>query len=156
MLGQARGRALDPMRLRRALRLRQLTRTVRQHGEIRLHNLGLHVAPGLGGHTGEVWVYEELVRTEHAEHVEVAYPCVYDPRQRRITKVDARGRQQWGQVPMMQLVLWTLALERTVWRMPLYHRVTPPRRVLLTLPISWLPYFPNSRVQIRIEGSRTL
>ena len=143
MLGQARGRALDPMRLRRALRLRQLTRTVRQHGEIRLHNFGLHVDPGLWGHTVEVWVYEDLVRIEHAEHVEVAYPCVYDPRQRRLTKVDARGRQQWGQVPMMQLVLWTLALERTVWRMPLYHRVTPPRRVLLTLQISWLPYFTN-------------
>jgi hypothetical protein len=58
-------------------------------------------------------------------------------------QVDARGRQQWSQIPMMQLVLWTLALERTVWRMPLYHRVTPPRRVLLTLQISWLPYFTN-------------
>jgi hypothetical protein len=40
-LGQAQGRALDPLRLRRALRLRQLTRTVRQHGQIRLHHCGL-------------------------------------------------------------------------------------------------------------------
>src|ERR671924_1762516 len=39
-LGQARGRVLDPMRLRRALRLRQVTRTVRQHGHIRLYNFG--------------------------------------------------------------------------------------------------------------------
>jgi transposase len=143
ILGQARGRALDPLRLRRALRLRQLTRTVRQHGEIRLHNFGLYVDPGLWGHTVEVWVYEDLVRIEHAEHVQVAYPCVYDPRQRRLTKVDARGRQQWGQVPLIQLVLWALALERTVWPMPRYHRTTPPRRGLLTLQISWLPYFTN-------------
>jgi transposase InsO family protein len=143
MLGQARGRALDPLRLRRALRLRQLTRTVRQHGEIRLHNFGLYVDPSLWGHTVEVWVYEDLVRIEHAEHVQVAYPCVYDPRQRRLTKVDARGRQQWGQVPLIQLVLWALALERTVWHMPRYHRTTPPRRVLLTLQTSWLPYFTN-------------
>jgi hypothetical protein len=143
ILGQARGRALDPMRLRRALRLRQLTRTVRQHGEIRLHNFGLYVDPGLWGHTVEVWVYEDLVRIEHAEHVQVAYPCVYDPRQRRLTKVDAHGRQQWGQVPMLQLVLWALTVERTVWHMPRYHRTTPPRSVLLTLQISWLPHFTN-------------
>ena len=132
-----------PRRLRRALRLRQLTRTVRQHGEIRLHNFELYVDPGLWGHTVEVWVYEDLVRIEHAEHVQVAYPCVYDPRQRRLTQVDARGRQQWGQVPLIQLVLWALALERTVWPMPRYHRTTPPRRGLLTLQISWLPYFTN-------------
>jgi hypothetical protein len=143
MLGQAQGRALDPIRLRRALRLRQLTRTVRQHGEIRLHNFGLYVAPGLWGHTVEVWGYDDLVRIEHAEHVAVAYPCVYAPRQRRIIKVDARGRQQWGQGSMIQLVWWALALERTVWRMPRYHRTTLPRRVLLTLQISWLPRFTN-------------
>src|SRR5215510_800088 len=122
MLGQAQSRVRDPIRSRQALRLRQRTRTVRQHGEIRLHNFGLHVEPGLWGHTVEVWVYEDLVRIEQGEHVEVAYPCVDDPRQRRITKVDARGRQQRGQVPMRQLVLWALALERTVWRMPRYHR----------------------------------
>jgi transposase len=143
ILGQACGRALDPMRLRRALRLRQLTRTVRQHGEIRLHNFGLYVDPGLWGHTVEVWVYEDLVRIEHPEHVQVAYPCVYDARLRRLTKVDARGRQQWGQGPLIQLMLWALAVERTVWHMPRYHRTTPPRRVLLTLQISWLPHFTN-------------
>jgi hypothetical protein len=57
---------------------------------------------------------------------------------------------------MIQLVLWALALERTVWHMPRYHRTTPPRRVLLTLQISWLPPFTNERVQSRIEGARTL
>jgi hypothetical protein len=65
MLGQARGRALDPMRLRRALRLRQLTRTVRQYGQIRLHNFGLYVDQGLWGHTVEVWVYDDIVRIRH-------------------------------------------------------------------------------------------
>jgi hypothetical protein len=99
ILGQARGRALDPLRVRRALRLRQLTRTV------------------------------------------VSYPCVSDPRQRRITAGDARGRQQYGQAPVLQLVLWALALGRTVWRMPRYHRTTPPRRVLLTLQMRLFPPF---------------
>lgn len=143
ILGQARGRALDPLRLRRALRLRQLTRTVRQYGQIRLHNFGLYVDQGLWGHTVEVWVYDDVVRIEQGEHVVVSYPCIYDPRQRRITAVDARGRQQYGQVPVLQLVLWALALGRTVWRMPRYHRTTPPRRVLLTLQMSLLPPFTN-------------
>jgi hypothetical protein len=136
MLGQARGRALDPLRLRRALRLRQLTRTVRQYGQMRLHNFGLYVEQGLWGHTVEVWVYDDVVRIEQGEQVVVSYPCVYDPRQRRITDVDARGRQQYRDIPTMQLVLFTLALVRTVWRMPRYRRIAEPRRVLLAPQIS--------------------
>jgi hypothetical protein len=69
ILGQARGRALDPIRLRRALRLRQLTRTVRQHGQIRLHHFGLYVDRGLWGHTVEVLVYDDMVRIEQAEQL---------------------------------------------------------------------------------------
>jgi len=136
MLGQARGRALDPMRLRRALRLRQLTRTVRQYGQIRLHNLGLYVDQGLWGHRVEIGVYDDVVRIEQGGQVVVSYPCVYDPRQRRITDVNARGRQQYCDIPTMQLVLFTLALVRTVWRMPRYHRIGEPRRVLLAPQIS--------------------
>lgn len=64
MLGQARGRVLDPMRLRRALRLRQVTRTVRQHGHIRLYNFGVYVDQGLWGHPVEVWVYDDVGRIE--------------------------------------------------------------------------------------------
>ena len=131
MLGQVQGRALDPMRLRRALRLRKLTRTVRQYGQIRLHNFGLYVDQGLWGDRVEVWVYDDVVRIEQGEHVVVSYPCVYDPRQRRITDVDAQGRQQYCDVPIMQLVLFTLALVRTVWRMPRYRRMAAPRRALL-------------------------
>ena len=127
ILGQATGRAIDPLRLRRALRLRQLTRTVRQYGQIRLHNFGLYVEPGLWGQRVEVWVYDDLLRIEQAEQMVVSYPCVYDPRQRRITEIDALGRQQYVEVPVMQLVFLALALVRTVWRMPRYHRTdTPP------------------------------
>jgi hypothetical protein len=136
MLGQAQGRALAPMRLRRALRLRQLTRTVRQYGQIRLHNFGLYVDQGLWGHTVEVWIYDDVVRIEQGEHVVVSYPCLYDPRQRRIREVQAHGRQQYCQIPVMQLVLWTLALARTVWRLPLYRRIAAPRSVLLTQQIT--------------------
>jgi hypothetical protein len=131
MLGQARGRVLDPMRLRRALRLRQVTRTVRQYGHMRLHNLGVYVEQGLWGHPVEVWVYDDVVRIEQGAQAMVSYPCVYDLRQRRIITIDARGRQQYGEVPVMQLVLWTPALVRTVWRMPRYRRRAVPRRVLL-------------------------
>ena len=55
LLGQARGRGLAPRRLRRALRLRQGTRTVRQYGQRRLHTFGVDGAQGLWGHTGAVW-----------------------------------------------------------------------------------------------------
>jgi hypothetical protein len=41
ILANARGREIEPARLRRVFRLRQLTRQVRQHGQIRLHNFGL-------------------------------------------------------------------------------------------------------------------
>jgi hypothetical protein len=124
------------MRLRRALRLRQLTRTVRQYGQIRLHNFGLYVDQGLWGHTVEVWIYDDVVRIEQGEHVVVSYPCLYDPRQRRIKDVQAHGRQQYCQIPVMQLVLWTLALARMVWRLPLYRRIAAPRSVLLTQQIT--------------------
>jgi hypothetical protein len=119
------------MRLRRALRLRQVTRTVRQYGQSRLHNFGLYVDQGWWGHTVEVWVYDDVVRIEQGTQAMVSYPCVYNPRQRRIIALDARGRQQYGEVPVMQLVLWTLALVRTGWRMPRYRRRAVPRRVLL-------------------------
>jgi hypothetical protein len=36
----------------------------------------------------------------------------------------------------MQLGLWTLALARTVWRMPRYRRMAAPRRVLLAQQIT--------------------
>jgi hypothetical protein len=55
------------------------------------------------------------------------------PRQRRITAVDAQGRQQYHQVPMVQLMLFTLGLVRSVWRMPLYRRVQRPQRALAAL-----------------------
>jgi len=139
--GQATGRALDPIRLRRALRLRQLTRTVRQYGQIRLHNFGLYVDEGLWGHAVEVLVYDEMVRIEQSEQLVVSYPCVYDPRQQRITEVDASGRQQYSQVPVMPLVLLALVLERTVWRMPLYRRTTAPQRALPALQSSLWPHF---------------
>ena len=98
---------------------------------MRLHNFGLYVDQGLWGHTVEVWVYDDVVRIEHGEQAVVSYPCVYDPRQRRIIEVDARGRQQYSHIPVVQLVLWTLALVRTVWRMPRYRRMAAPRRALL-------------------------
>jgi hypothetical protein len=81
-------------------------------------------------------VYDDVVRIEQGAQVVVSYPCVYDPRQRRITDVEARGRQQYCHVPSMQLVLLTLALVRTVWRMPRYRRMAAPRRELLAQQIT--------------------
>jgi hypothetical protein len=101
-------------------------------------------------------VYDDIVRIEQGAHVVVSYPCVYDPRQRRITAIDARGRQQYCDVPVRQLGLCTLALVRTVGRLPRYRRITAPRRVLLAPQISAWQHFADSRVQIRLEGSRTL
>jgi hypothetical protein len=139
VLGQATGQVIDPTHRRRVFRLRQLTRTVRQHGQIRLHNFGLYVERGLWGHTVGVAVYDDMVRIEQAERQVVSYPCIYDTRQRRITEIDASGRQQYSQVPVIQFVLFTLALVRTVWRMPLYRR-TPASQRALSAP--QMPLFP--------------
>jgi hypothetical protein len=103
---------------------------------MRLHNFGFSVDQGLWGHTVEVWVYDDVVRSEPGEQVVVSYPCLYDPRQRRIRDVHAHGRQQYCHIPVMPWVLWTLARARTVWRMPRYHRMAESRRGLLAPQIS--------------------
>jgi hypothetical protein len=54
ILGNTRGRMVEPTRLRRVFRLRQLTRQVRQQGQIRLHNFGLYIDQGFFGQTVEV------------------------------------------------------------------------------------------------------
>jgi hypothetical protein len=66
-------------------------------------------------------------------HRVVSSPWVSDTRQRRITEVDASGRKQYLQVPLIRLVLFTLALMRTVWRMPSYRRVPTAQRALAAL-----------------------
>jgi hypothetical protein len=132
ILGNARGREIEPARLRRIFRLRQQTRQVRQQGQIRLHNFGLYIDQALWGHTVEVLMYDDAVRIEQAEHLLVSYPCVYDTKQRRITAVDGTGRQQYRDGPVVQLMLWTLELMRTVWRMPRYRQTSWRREALQT------------------------
>jgi len=85
---------------------------------------------GLSAQTVKVFIYDEAMRIEQAEHLLVSYPCVYDTRQRRITAVDERGRQQYRHVQAVQLMLWALELVRTVWRMPRYRRTTWSPRAL--------------------------
>jgi hypothetical protein len=121
ILGQAHGRAIESARLQRVFRLRQRTRTVRQYGQIRLHNFGLYVDRVLWGQTVEVLIYDETVRIEQAEHLLVSYPCVYDTVQRRITTIDAQGRQQYRQFQILQFALLSVELMRSVWRMPPYQ-----------------------------------
>jgi hypothetical protein len=84
MLGNAKGRLVEASHLRRIFRLRQLTRQVRQYGQIRLHNFGIYVDQSLWGQTLDVLIYDEALRIEQAEHLLVSYPCIYDTRARRI------------------------------------------------------------------------
>ena len=130
ILGNTRGAAVEPVHLRRVFRFRQLTRQVRQQGQIRLHNFGLYVDQGLSGQMVEVLLYDEAMRIEQAEHLLVSYPCVYDTKQRRITAVDGTGRQPYRQVPVIQLMLWALELARTAWRLPRYRRASWPSRAV--------------------------
>ena len=85
---------------------------------------------GLSAQTVKVFIYDEAMRIEQAEHLLVSYPCVYDTRQRRITAVDGTGRQQYHRVQVVQLMLWALELVRTVWCMPAYRRAPRPRTAL--------------------------
>lgn len=130
ILGQTKGRTVDPVRLRRVFRLRQLTRQVRPYGQIRLHNFGLYVDRALWAQTVEVLIYDDAIRIEQAEHLLVLYPCRYDPTQRRIRTVDAHGRQQYHHFPVLQLALFTLELLQVVWQMPPYRRSPWSRRLL--------------------------
>ena len=52
-------------------------------------NCGLYVEPGWWGQRVAVWVDDDRLRIEQAEPMVVSYPCVDDPRQRRITESDA-------------------------------------------------------------------
>jgi hypothetical protein len=128
ILANARGREIEPARLRRVFRLRQVTRQVRQQGQIRLHNFGLYVDRVLWGQTVAVLIYDEALRIEHAEHLLVSYPCVYDTTRRRIIAVAEHGRQPYRSFPMIQLMLWALEIMQTVWRMPPYQRAQHPRQ----------------------------
>jgi hypothetical protein len=123
-LGSAHGRMIDPSRLRRLFRLRQLARVVRPPGHIRLHHFGLDVDPGRWGQAVEVLLDDDAVRIEPADHRLVSYPCVDDPRQRRMTAVDGTGRQSDRQVQVMPWMCWALERVRTVWRLPRYRRAS--------------------------------
>jgi transposase InsO family protein len=131
ILGNAMGRVIEAGRLRRVFRLRQLTRQVRQYGQIRLHNFGIYVDQSLWGQPLDVLIDDEALRIEQAEHLLVSYPCVYDTRVRRITTVNEQGRQQYREFQVIQLMLWTLGAMRSVWRMPPYRWSQRPRRGLL-------------------------
>jgi hypothetical protein len=126
ILANARGRLIEAGRLRHVFRLRQLTRQVRQQGQIRLHSFGLYVDRVLWGQTVAVLIYDEALRIEHAEHLLVSYPCVYDTMRRRITAVAEYGRQQYHSFQVVQLMLWALEILQTVWPMPPYRWTQRP------------------------------
>ena len=84
----------------------------------------------LWGQTLDVLIYAEALRIEQAEHLLVSYPCVYDTRARQMTTVNERGRQQYGDFQVIQLMLWTLGVVRSVWRMPPSRGSQHPRRGL--------------------------
>lgn len=81
----------------------------------------------------EVLIYDEAIRIEQAEPLLVSYPCVYDPRQRRITTVEVQGRPQYRQGQALPLMFFTLGLVRAVWRRPPYRRVPRAQRALAAL-----------------------
>jgi hypothetical protein len=110
-LGSAKGRPVELSRLRRIFRLRQLTRKVRPYGQIRLHNFGLYIDRGRWGQTVEVLIDDEVLRVERVNQWLVSYPCIYSTRQRRITAVDAHGRQQYHHAQAVQLLLCVGARE---------------------------------------------
>ena len=104
MLGNTKDRMVEASRLRRIFRLRQLTRQVRQYGQIRLHNFGISVDQSLWGQTLEVLIDDEAMRIEQAEHLLVSSPCVYDTRLRWITLVHEQGRQQYRHFQVIHLM----------------------------------------------------
>ena len=128
ILANARGRQIEPARLRRVFRLRQVTRQVRQRGQIRLHHFGLSGDRVLWGQPVAVLIDDEALRIEPGEHLLVSYPCISDTTRRRIIAVAEHGRQPYHSFPTIQLMLWALEILHTVWRMPPYRRVQRSRQ----------------------------
>jgi len=128
MLGNTRGRDVEPARLTRVFRLHHVTRTVRRQGQVRRYNFSVHVDRERWGHTVEVWIADDRLRIERAEHVLVTSPCDDDTRQRRITVIDGTQRRQYHRVPMVQSVVFAWEIARTVWRMPIDRRAPRPGR----------------------------
>lgn len=128
VLGHAQGRAIESGRLQRTFRLRHRTRLGRAYGHIRLHNFGMYGDQSRWGQPVDGLIDDEAVWIEQAEHLLVSYPGVYDTGRRRITTIDARGRQPYHQLQVLQLALWTLDLMRSVWRMPPYQRRRWPQQ----------------------------
>lgn len=83
----------------------------------------------------EVLIYDETLRIEHNDQLVVSYPCTYDTKQRRIRSVNPEGRQQYRHFRAIQLVLFSLVIVRSVWRMPLYRWTRWPRRAVRSLQI---------------------
>jgi hypothetical protein len=104
----------------------------------------------------DVLIYDDAVRVEQADRLLVSYPCVYATGRRRITSIDARGRQHYHQLQMLQLALWTLDLIRVVWRMPPYQRRRWPRQGSFVRQISLFEPCAHEPVQIRGVNERTL
>lgn len=97
------GRQIDPERVRRVLGLRQVTRTVRKHGQkTPLYNFGLYVDRLLRGQRMEVLICDQVLRVEYDDQWVVSYPCTYDTKRRRITSVNPEGRQQYRHFRAMQ------------------------------------------------------
>jgi hypothetical protein len=66
----------------------------------------------------EVLIYDDALRIEREDQLIVSYPWVYDARQRRITSVDEKGRQQYRRFRILPLKLFTLGMVRWVWNLP--------------------------------------
>ena len=143
ILGNAKGREIESARLQKILRLRQLTRTVRRHGQIRLHNFGIYVDRVLWGQTVDVLIYDDALRIEQKDQLIVSYPCGYDTKQRRITSVQEEGRQQHQHFEAIQLALFVLEIVRTVWRMPPYRWPRWPRRAVRAIQRSLFRRIPD-------------
>jgi len=78
-------------------------------------------------------IYDQVLRIDHNERLIVSYPCTYKTKPGRITSVDPEGRQQYHHFQAIQLALFTLAIARSVWRMPRYRWLRWPRRVVRSL-----------------------
>ena len=85
-------------------------------------HFGLYVDRGLQGQKVDVLIYDDVLRIEQEDQLIVSYPCVYNPRQRRIISVNEKGRQQYRRFRILPLKLFTLDMVRWVWRLPRYRR----------------------------------
>ncbi len=85
VLGEVRGRTVDPEYLRHLFERVQFLRTVNRYGFVSVHRFSIYAERGLARQRVSIWIYEGQLRIEYRQTLLAHYRCAYDARRQRLT-----------------------------------------------------------------------